>query len=161
LLYYWVSLPGVRTAQLTKPIITFRSPLLAAPSARWCIIIAVALLAAAWVAILGIPVLPGGDALIVHYTTTFGIDALGSWRDLLRLPLTGTALFLVNLTIARMLQPEAESRKPETMAGALRQQAHRSTVALSPASSILVVANIPLQFIVLLGSVLLWRANTT
>lgn len=130
----------MRKPQLTKPIITFRTPLLSAPFARWCTIVAVTLLTAAWVVILGIPNLPGPDALIVHYTTTFGIDALGNWRDLLRLPLTGTVLLIANLTIARLLTTGSD-------------------VPLPQASQILIVANIPLQFTVLLGSVLLWRIN--
>lgn len=134
----------MRKPQLTKPIITFRTPLLSVPFARWCTIVAATLLTAAWVVIFGIPNLPGPDALIVHYTTTFGIDALGNWRDLLRLPLTGTVLCVVNLVIAHILS--TGSGQPHA-------------VSLSPASLILVVANIPLQFTVLLGSVLLWRIN--
>lgn len=135
----------MRKPQFTKPIITFRTPLLSVPFARWCTITAAALLTAAWVVILGIPNLPGPDALIVHYTTTFGIDALGNWRDLLRLPLTGTVLLAVNLAIARVLATGPE--RP-------------NVASLSSASQILIVANIPLQFAVLLGSVLLWRVNT-
>lgn len=134
----------MRRPQLTKPIITFRTPLLSVPSARWCTIVAVALLLGAWVVILGIPNLPGPDAIIVHYTTTFGIDALGNWRDLLRLPLTGTVLLAVNLAIARVL-----ATGPELP----------NAASLSPASQILIIANIPLQFTVLLGSVLLWKVN--
>lgn len=135
----------MRKPQLTRSIITFRTPLLSVPSARWCTIAAAALLTAAWVVILGIPNLPGPDALIVHYTTTFGIDALGNWNDLLRLPLTGTVLCVVNLVIARVLATGPEQP---------------NAAALSPASQILIVANIPLQFTVLLGSVLLWKANS-
>lgn len=132
------------TAGLTKPIVTFRTTLLSAPFARWCTIVAVTLLIGSWIVVFGIPSLPGNDALIIHYTTTFGIDALGNWRDLLRLPLTGTVLLLVNLVIARLLATESG-------------QPHH--VSLPPSSQILIIANIPLQFTVLLGSVLLWRVN--
>lgn len=135
----------MQLSQFTKPIVTFRTPLLSAPFARWCTIAAIALLIGSWIAIFGIPGLPGNDALIVHYTTTFGIDALGNWRDLLSLPLTGTVLLAVNLVIARLLATESG------------QPPHAS---LSPSSQILIIANIPLQFTVLLGSVLLWRVNT-
>jgi len=125
----------VRRLQLTTPIITFRDPLLASPFLRWCTIVATALNLGAWIVILGIPSLPGPDAIVIHYTTTFGIDALGDWKDLLRLPVTGTVLLGANIVIARLLATEA-------------------------ASVLLITANVLIEFAVLLGSILLWQVNT-
>lgn len=106
-------------------------------------IVAFALLSTAWITVFAIPNLPGTDAIVVHYTTTFGIDALGSWRDLLRLPLTGTILLIVNLTIARALaSPSAPSD------------------VLPPATTVLIVASAVIEFTVLVGCLLLWRVNT-
>ena len=129
--------------KLTATIFTVRDPLLAHPFLRWCAIIAFVLLAVAWIAVLAIPNLPGADAVVVHYTTTFGIDALGSWRDLLRLPLTGTMLLVVNVAIARVLI--APSAPPD---------------ALPPATLVLVIASVIIEFTVLVGCLLLWRINT-
>lgn len=134
----------MRRLSLTTPIITFRDPLLVSPLIRWCIIAAIALCVGAWIVILSIPNLPGPDAIIVHYTTTFGIDALGNWRDLLRLPVTGTVLLGVNLAIARLLAVSHDAS---------------GGPARSPASLILVTASVPIEFTVLLGVVLLWRVN--
>ncbi|MDP3771107.1 MAG: hypothetical protein Q8R16_02305 [bacterium] len=132
----------MRFPQLTATIFTIRDPLLARPFLRWCAIVACALLAAAWIAVLAIPNLPGSDAVVVHYTTTFGIDALGSWRDLLRLPLTGTILFAVNFTIARVLIT------PNT-----------SQDMVPTATTVLAIASVIIEFTVLVGCILLWRVN--
>lgn len=132
---------------LSKVLFTFRDPLFARPSFRWCVIGAASFLAGAWIAILGIPNVADGDAVIVHYTTTFGIDALGSWGELARLPLTGTALLIVNIGLAWFLA-----------------RGEGATDALPPggvptAASVLLVASILLEFIVLIGCLLLFRAN--
>jgi len=116
--------------------------MLAHPFLRWCGIVSLAFLATAWITIIAVPNLPGADAVVVHYTTTFGIDALGSWRDLLRLPLTGTILLAVNLTIARALV--APSAPPDVV---------------PPATIVLIVASVVIEFTVLVGCLLLWRVN--
>lgn len=127
---------------LLTPLIVFRDPFLAHPLLRWCTIIAFVFCVAAWIAVVAIPNIPGTDAVVIHYTTTFGIDALGSWRDLLRLPLTGTILLAVNLTIARVLV--GANAPPDT--------APHATVVLA-------IASVVIEFVVLIGCVLLWRAN--
>lgn len=135
-------------SQLTTPIVIIRDPLLRQPFARWCAIIAAALLAGAWIAILGIPNAPGSAGVIIHYTTTFGIDALGSWADLLRLPLTGTALLAVNVALARFfVRLEISDRRLRV------GEISSSTV------SILLVASVALEFMVFVGAVLLRKVN--
>ncbi|MBI4434663.1 hypothetical protein HY635_02500 [Candidatus Uhrbacteria bacterium] len=134
----------MRRLQLTALIIAFRDPLLGTPFTRWCIIVATALNLGAWVVILGIPNLPGTDAIIIHYTTTFGIDALGNWRDLLRLPVTGTVLLGANIAIARLLATGSDAPR---------------SAPPSPAARILVAASVPIEFAVLLGTILLWNIN--
>lgn len=133
----------MRFPKLTATIFTIRDPLLAHPCLRWCAIVALVLLAAAWIAVLAIPNLPGTDAVVVHYTTTFGIDALGSWRDLLRLPLTGTMLLAVNFTIARVLI--APNASPDTVPAA---------------TTVLAIASVIIEFTVLVGCLLLLNVNT-
>lgn len=127
---------------LLTPLIVLRDPFLAHPLLRWCAIVAFAFCSAAWIVVLAIPNIPGTDAVVVHYTTTFGIDALGSWRDLLRLPLTGTMLLAVNLTIARVLV--GASAPPD---------------AAPHATVVLAIASVIIEFVVLVGCVLLWRVN--
>ncbi|MDO8622334.1 MAG: hypothetical protein Q7R80_03835 [bacterium] len=132
----------MRFPQLLRTVVLFRDPLLAHPFLRWCAIVALVLLTAAWIAVLAIPNLPGTDAVVVHYTTTFGIDALGSWRDLLRLPLTGTILLAVNFTIARVLI--APNTSPDMV---------------PTATTVLAIASVIIEFTVLVGCILLWRVN--
>lgn len=131
------------------PITTFRDPLLAQPFARWSAIVASTLNLAAWIVVLGIPNIPGPDAVVLHYTTTFGIDALGSWPNLFRLPLTGLALLAANLALARLFA------KLEVGGGRLEVRGQ-----LPHASTILLIASVVLEFAVLLGTVLLWQVNT-
>lgn len=107
---------------------------------RRCIIASIAFIAAAWVAALAVPHLPGEAPLIVHYTTTFGVDALGDWWDFVRLPLTGTVLVALNVTLARILTSRADG-------------------APSAASVALVVASVCIAWVVCMGTVLLWSKN--
>ena len=137
--------PVTRRA-LSRVLWTFRDPLLAHPFTRWCVVVATAFLAGAWVAVLAITDTPGEDAVIVHYTTTFGIDALGSWGEITRLPLTGTVLLAVNVILARFFAHP--STTPEEASD------------LPRASAVLIVASVILEFAVLVGALLLWRVNS-
>lgn len=86
---------------------------------------------------LAIPNRAADESIIVHYTTTFGIDALGSWTDLMRLPLTGTVLLVVNCGLAWFLTRQDHVDAP----------------------TVLMVASVVLEFAVLIGALLLLRVN--
>lgn len=119
---------------------TIRDPLLGRLAARWSIIVAAALTAGTWVAVVAVPVPVGDSAVVAHYTTTFGIDALGSWSSLLRLPVTGTIILLVNTAVARLL-------------------AASSGIAERRAVDSILTATILLEFALLVGAILLLRMN--
>lgn len=125
-------------------------PLLASRWARWCLFCTCFVLFGAWIAVLAVPRIPDAQ-YVVHYTTTFGIDALGSWESLLRLPITGSAFVILNMSIAMLLSPRP-----------VQQELFRAPLAphLSVASALLCVASCVVAMTVLLGSVLLWRMNT-
>ncbi|MDO8599348.1 MAG: hypothetical protein Q7S02_04520 [bacterium] len=127
----------MRFSQLSRTVVTFRGPLLAHPFVRWCAVASMTFLAGAWIAILAIPNSTADESIIVHYTTTFGIDALGSWTDLMRLPLTGTVLLVVNCGLARFLARQDHVDAP----------------------IVLMVASVVLEFAVLIGALLLLRMN--
>jgi hypothetical protein len=120
-------------------------PLLARWWTRWAIGVAAILLAGAWIFVLGIPSpLTSNGTLIVHYSTSFGIDALGTWRDIMRLPVVGSVLFVLNMSIAFLLSPQGTS----------------DDVGHVDASFIMVVSTVMIEGVVLLASALLWSVNT-
>ncbi|MBI4142344.1 hypothetical protein HY480_00540 [Candidatus Uhrbacteria bacterium] len=90
-------------------------PLLASPRIRWIAAGAAVMLAVAWAAILVLPKDLEPDALVTRYTFTFGIGALGGWPNLLELPVIGTILLLVNLTVARLLTRTVDIPPPVTL----------------------------------------------
>ncbi|MDO8463623.1 MAG: hypothetical protein Q7S96_05175 [bacterium] len=115
-------------------------PLLVRLFPRWMIIGAFLLLAGTWIAAFAVPNVPGAASLVTHYTTTFGIDALGSWRALVRLPLTGTVFVLLNIVLAFLLTTPRDA-------------------APSSASLTLCVAAFLIALATLTGTVLLWSKN--
>lgn len=150
------TLSGVIRILLTS-VTTIRDPLFAQPFARWCTVAATALLAGAWIAIAAIPHVAWEESIVVHYTTTFGIDALGRWTDLLRIPTTGTVLLAVNLGAARFLARPAIG-DPLSVSDR-RTDREELGPALPTASRVLVAASVAIEIAVLIASVLLWRVN--
>jgi len=136
----------------------FRGSFLGRAHIRWCAIAAISFLAGAWIAVLAIPNVPESASLVVHYTTTFGIDALGSWRDLAMLPLSGTVLLLINVVLAWFLT-RAEVRGQRLEVGAA-SAGPSVPDALPHAPAVLMAASAVIEFAVLINAVLLWRANS-
>ncbi|MFH1430759.1 MAG: hypothetical protein ABIG71_04570 [Candidatus Uhrbacteria bacterium] len=122
-----------------RDLVRLTHPIFARPLSRWCVLSAAMLLIGAWVATFAVPNAESG-AIVVHYTTTFGIDALGSWRDLLRLPITGSILVVLDVVLAFLLTERDEQ-------------------APTPASWILVIAALLIAFVVCFGTLLLLRMN--
>lgn len=143
---------------LRRTLHTVRDPLFRHPIARWCACAALLFLGASWIAILAIPILPESDAMIVHYSTTFGIDALGTWRELLQLPIIGAAVFGVNVGLARFLVDDRIARARGRGDGP--EPEPRVAATLAPATALLMVATVFVEFATAVGSVLLWRVNT-
>ncbi|MBI4433527.1 hypothetical protein HY632_02040 [Candidatus Uhrbacteria bacterium] len=116
------------------------------PGARWLLLAAGVCTAGTWIAVLAIPRIPGVDTVVTHYSTTFGIDALGSWRQLLRLPSMATVLMVMNMSIAIACMRGARA---DTISPAM----------LPPAASAILVATALLSFIALVGALFLLRVN--
>ncbi len=76
--------------------------LFALPTARITIPFALALVAAGWIATLvTLPrVAKTAGTIPLHYNIYFGVDAIGSWWQLLIVPAFATLVFLVNMAIA-------------------------------------------------------------
>lgn len=117
-----------------------RHPLFARPLPRWCVFLAIAFLVGSWIATVAIPNIPGATAVVVHYTATFGVDALGSWGDLFRFPVVGSVLVGFNIVLAVLLT-------------------QRRAEAPTQASMVLLVAAVLIAFAVCIGMVLLLRVN--
>lgn len=137
----------------------FRDPLLRSPLCRWSLIASAAFLAVAWGVTLATPRIPGSAAVVVHYTTTFGIDALGAWSDLLRLPILGTVVFLLNAAIARGIAGiHAHPVGPD---GAPMEAAPPAAPLMpTPSVTALTAATAFLEATIALAAILLWRVNT-
>lgn len=43
---------------------------------------------------------PTGDVVVLHYNIYFGVDLLGEWYRLLYIPITGTAVLILNAVFA-------------------------------------------------------------
>lgn len=124
-----------------RRVLAWRHPLLAVAWTRWVLLVSGVLLAGAWIATAAVPILPGEAAIVVHYTTTFGVDALGSYRDLLRFPVVGTTLVAFNVILATLLGPEGAEGAPRA------------------AAQFLVAAALVLSIFICTGAFLLLRAN--
>ncbi|MBI2482584.1 hypothetical protein HYV74_00205 [Candidatus Uhrbacteria bacterium] len=116
------------------------------PGARWLLLVAVVCTAGTWITVLAIPRIPGNDTVVTHYSTTFGIDALGAWRQLFRLPSIATILLGMNVGIA-----VASIR-------ATRPDAHPVPL-LPPAAQTMLIASALLSAVALVGALFLLRVN--
>ncbi|MDO8425162.1 MAG: hypothetical protein Q7T01_01460 [bacterium] len=135
----WTAVGRVQRACVRR-VCAFSHPLLANSQTRWMAVAAGALLAGAWIAALAVPNVPDAASLVTHYTTTFGIDAFGSWHDLARIARTGSAFIAFNIALAFGLTP-------------------RNAPAPATASVFLLAAAVLLAFAALVGTVLLWNMN--
>ena len=134
----------------TRIIVTIRHPLFERPFARWCIVVSTAAITGAWIAILAIPAIPGDIGIVTHYTTTFGIDALGRWTELIWLPIVGTISVVANVTIAWFaLRPPPR----------LRARVTQWSSTIADVVPMLLSATVLITFLVLIGSLLLLRVN--
>ncbi|MFH1098964.1 MAG: hypothetical protein V1723_03530 [Candidatus Uhrbacteria bacterium] len=137
-------------------------------------LVSVVFTAGAWIAMCAVPRV--GNEFILHYTTVFGIDAVGPWADLFRLPAFGTVLLVANTIIARLLigrTPSSGSttERPSSLVnnvgvevdaglGYSSADLESSDLRLDGAVVFVLVATIIIELSVFIGSLLLWRANT-